>query len=270
MVAVERRVLSAPVPDRDADVLVARGQGQGQPLGDVERVGDVDAHVLLPGVDVHRRLEPAGAQGAHARALRHELRLRLALAEARLVAIVGHPGGHPVAVAEDLPLVRQLQRAAPVPRAGARGTVLARGLTLEGAGERIAGAVEEADRRAAAAPQVEEPATGVEHFLTGGVVEAGDLGVAVERAAVVVAVERVRGEQHVLGELVAAMDGAQMHLVAGPVGEGVHRAVIAGQGPLRHQAVAHEVVVDVRVGQAEGGARGLHAHPREDLPQLAR
>src|SRR6185503_3467183 len=101
-----------------------------------------------------------------------EVGIGLALAEARLVAVVGHPGGHPVAVAEDLPLVRELHRAAPVLRARAGGAVLTLGLPLQGAGERIAGTVEEADRRAAAAPQVQEPAARVEHLLAARVVHA--------------------------------------------------------------------------------------------------
>src|SRR4030095_17121813 len=96
----------------------------------------------------HRRLELAGLPGGHAEALRHEVGVGLALSEAGLWAVVGHPGGHPIAVTEDLALVRQLQRDAPVLRAGLRRSVLGSRFTLQGASERIAGAVHDGGRRA--------------------------------------------------------------------------------------------------------------------------
>ena len=105
--------------------------------------------------------------------------------------VVGDADGEPVVAIDDLAAVLELQGHAPVLGARPADAVPAVRLERQIAGERIALGVDESDRGAPAQPQVHRTPVGGEDPATGGVVDAVDLGVAVERLARVVAVEGV-------------------------------------------------------------------------------
>ncbi len=235
VVAVQRRVLAALVAQLDRHVLVARAHRERQPLGDVERVGDVDADVVLVGAHVHRGLEVLGLLDAHAVAPRRQVRLRLALGEARPVPVVRHAHRGLVAQAEDLALVRELERHAPVLRVGLRPPELALGLALELAVQRPAPPVHEPFRRALALPEVERAARGRQDPAVRLVVHARDLHVAVLGGAPVVAVEPVGGELEVVGQPLAPAQVEEVHQVLRLVRERVHGVPVPRQEALRRQ-----------------------------------
>ena len=269
VVAVEARVLPAPVADPDVHVLVAPAHREGQPVGDVEGVGDIDADVLLVGADVHRRLEGAALLRAYAVAVRDKVGVSPALGEARSVSVVGHPDRDLVPATQDLSFVRELQNGAPVLGDGLRLAKLSLGLSREVSGERIAIPVDECRRRPLAPPEVHDPPVGVEGQRAAGVVDAGDVHVAVLSRALVVAGERVYRDQQIVRQPLAAAHVDEVHEVLGLVGERVGGPSVPRQQGFRGQAVAGQIVVGVVVADLDVGAVRLVSDLAEKLAQVA-
>src|SRR5262249_34925995 len=183
------------VADGDAHVLKSRRRRDSELRKDLERVGQVDADVLLPGLDVDVGLEVARANDAHAPAPRREVRWCFALSEARGVSVVGDADGQSVVPIEDLVMVLELQGRAPILSARLRAAAPGLRVELKSPCEQIALRVDEANRGAPAEPQMQRAPAGREDLTSGSVVDAVDFRVAVQRLAGVVAVERVAGQQ---------------------------------------------------------------------------
>src|SRR5262249_32106480 len=125
------------------------------------------------------------------------------------------------------------------------------------------------DGRPLALPEVRGRAVGIERHGAARVVYAGYRDVAVRGLALVVAVERVRRQQQIVREPLAAAQDAEMHEVRGLVGEGVHGPAVLGEQARGRQAVAVGMFVGVAKAQRPSRLPGLVAEVGEELARVA-